>query len=607
MKYWVFQNNQVIGPFDREAVAQVAGFSSETLVCPEGRKGTQMGDWQRASVVPDMAEALLAATRVPAMARAGLERGPGSTLPPEPTLRDLAVLGNLQERVTSLESLSTKLQDELRSRDVEISRLKVELDQKARAASDLQSKLADLEVKTYGLAGVKDELERAKEDARVAGVRLEEHQRALEELRAKVGGTAAPSGAEAGSSAFGAFSQGAAPGPAPLSEAPSLGPSPFTALGPTPGALGSGLDAPAAASAAGSIGLPMGGPKSAGMGRLGEAQAAPPADPFAPQAAEPPAKAPEAAPADPFALPSSSLSSGPSGPEPLVSLGGPPGDPFPAPAGLAAAPIDLAEPPKSKRDSRVIGVIVAMALLVVGGVFLLGGKKKKKKLAAPPPELTAPTPAPEARPDATPPSEPALDLTQAAVEFVKAYQIPGRQETVAQLLETRYPTTGRLSPWMVEKIDNDKYEVNFWSIQSEAAAEPKPAFKFQVRMRSKLLQGLNPPALALLNDGTVPAPEAAKPKRRGRASRPASGGGVDAAKAVLEGLTAGAKAAEPAAAKPAKAGRKAKGRPAAQESGSEGTQLPPEPESAGAGKSDEEEMLDELLLPGMDKKTPARR
>lgn len=155
---------------------------------------------------------------------------------------------------------------------------------------------------------------------------------------------------------------------------------------------------------------------------------------------------------------------------------------------------------------------------------------------------------------------------------------------------------------MVEKIDNDKYQVNFWASQSETAAEPKPPFQFQVRVRSRLLQGLNPPAIALLNDGSLPAPEAAKPRRR-RASRPAPASkvGVDAAAAVLEGLKAGTKAADPP--KPA---RKARPKPS-REAAPQETQLPPEPESAGAPKTEEEEMLDELLLPGMDKKTPVRR
>ena len=66
MRYWVFQNNQVTGPYGREELANVASFSAESLVCPEGRRWTQMGDWQRAGVVAELAETLLKMARVPA-------------------------------------------------------------------------------------------------------------------------------------------------------------------------------------------------------------------------------------------------------------------------------------------------------------------------------------------------------------------------------------------------------------------------------------------------------------------------------------------------------------------------------------------------------------
>ena len=72
--YWLFQNNQVVGPYGREELLATPGFSSESLICPEGRKGTQMGDWQRAGVVAELAEALLKSARSPA-ARCRRRRG----------------------------------------------------------------------------------------------------------------------------------------------------------------------------------------------------------------------------------------------------------------------------------------------------------------------------------------------------------------------------------------------------------------------------------------------------------------------------------------------------------------------------------------------------
>ena len=91
MKYWMFQSNQVTGPYDPEDLPTVSGYSAETLVCPEGRKGTNMGDWQRASMVPELSVSLLKVSQL-----AAVFKGSGSImggLPPEPTLKDLAALG----------------------------------------------------------------------------------------------------------------------------------------------------------------------------------------------------------------------------------------------------------------------------------------------------------------------------------------------------------------------------------------------------------------------------------------------------------------------------------------------------------------------------------
>ena len=63
MKYWIFQNNQVSGPYDADDLSQLPGYSAESLVCPEGRKGTSMGDWQRAGLVPALSLSLAKATQ----------------------------------------------------------------------------------------------------------------------------------------------------------------------------------------------------------------------------------------------------------------------------------------------------------------------------------------------------------------------------------------------------------------------------------------------------------------------------------------------------------------------------------------------------------------
>ena len=166
MKYWMFQSNQVVGPYDREELAEEGGFSAESLVCPEGRKGTQMGDWQRAGVVAELAEVLLRKAKVPAGSTGSAAMDPGASLiPPEPTLRDLAVLGTLQEKVSLLENSLSQMQDELRQREEEITGLKVQLDEKGQEASQLGEKVTGLESKLESTeGGLKEEIGKTKDD-----------------------------------------------------------------------------------------------------------------------------------------------------------------------------------------------------------------------------------------------------------------------------------------------------------------------------------------------------------------------------------------------------------------------------------------------------------
>jgi hypothetical protein len=166
MKYWMFQNNQVVGPYDREELSEQGGFSAESLVCPEGRKGTQMGDWQRAGVVAELAEVLLRKAKVPAGAAGSGSIDPGASLiPPEPTLRDLAVLGTLQEKVSLLENSLSQLHDELRQRDEEITGLKVQLDEKGHEATQLRDQVSGLETRLESTeGGLKEEIGKTKEE-----------------------------------------------------------------------------------------------------------------------------------------------------------------------------------------------------------------------------------------------------------------------------------------------------------------------------------------------------------------------------------------------------------------------------------------------------------
>src|ERR1700722_13402722 len=118
MKYWIFQSNQVLGPYEPDDLSKHSAFGAESLVCPEGRRGTSMGDWQRAGMVPDVSVPLVRASQAHG-AHSSVATLAG--LPPEPTLKDLAALGNLQEKMAMMEDVVLQLQEGLRVKDAELA------------------------------------------------------------------------------------------------------------------------------------------------------------------------------------------------------------------------------------------------------------------------------------------------------------------------------------------------------------------------------------------------------------------------------------------------------------------------------------------------------
>ncbi|MDD2772274.1 MAG: hypothetical protein PHP45_01100 [Elusimicrobiales bacterium] len=51
MKYWAYIDNEIKGPFDREELPAVAGYSAETLLCPESTVDGEPQEWQFASAL----------------------------------------------------------------------------------------------------------------------------------------------------------------------------------------------------------------------------------------------------------------------------------------------------------------------------------------------------------------------------------------------------------------------------------------------------------------------------------------------------------------------------------------------------------------------------
>ena len=63
MRYWVYINDKVDGPFDEIALADVAGFTPETLICAEEANGAGNQEWVKASSIFEFDEANKTMTR----------------------------------------------------------------------------------------------------------------------------------------------------------------------------------------------------------------------------------------------------------------------------------------------------------------------------------------------------------------------------------------------------------------------------------------------------------------------------------------------------------------------------------------------------------------
>jgi hypothetical protein len=54
MRYWVFRDSRILGPFSREDLALEPGVGPSTLVCPESGSGSSPSDWTSLSSVPEL-------------------------------------------------------------------------------------------------------------------------------------------------------------------------------------------------------------------------------------------------------------------------------------------------------------------------------------------------------------------------------------------------------------------------------------------------------------------------------------------------------------------------------------------------------------------------
>lgn len=358
----MFRDNQIVGPFASDDLPSVCGFSPQSLVCVEERKGTDRGDWHWACAVPELSGALRKGSELALVGKAGSSAYYAGPLL-EPTMADLVTLARLQEKVAQINGTAGQVQESLRQRESDIRGMLAELEEKSPQAPTLADKLAVVE---KGLSAIED-LQAGLEKAAATEQRLEaavskrdqifallsEQLQSLQAVRAEL---------------LKAMPQEAASPPA--AEAPPS-PPPAEALAPAepiaepePPALPAETPAPAV-----------------------EPVPPPPAEALAP--AEPIA-APE-----PPALPAETSAPAVE-PVPVVEL--PPVEALaPTPE---AEPVLVAEPPpRGKFEHRKL-VLAAAALLAVAGAFGVrkGLVPRAVKNPAPVPEMPSPVPPPSPPP-----------------------------------------------------------------------------------------------------------------------------------------------------------------------------------------------------------------
>jgi hypothetical protein len=471
MKYWIFQNNQVLGPYEPDEMGKISVFSPESLVCPEGRRGTSMGDWQRAGMVPDLSVALVRASSSGAGKTAVLSI---AGLPPEPTLKDLAQLGSIQEKVAMLEDVVLQLQEGLRAKDTELSTVHQELAGKSRESSEikkeaaarqresdelkrqiagLEERLSSVRLMSETLDKAVEEEKRVEHDVEKHGLALTDLVRDVEELRRQLEESKARQ-AELEASALKASQ--APPAPfggsvaAPQTHAPA-------ALPPMPAEVRPSFDT---------------------------------SMPPMPVSASPQTEAPNF---DPMAF--GDQSAGALAP-----------DAVPEPAAEAESFGVVVPPPPAPKGKKALLIGVVAGLAGLGGLAVMGdfvpGLRKPKAPAA----VLEPTPLPPPEPAPAP----APDPRQLAVDFAKAWPLPG-DRTLEHALESLAPSAGNLSPWMADPLAGGRVQVNYFA-RSSAPGAPTIAYEFEVDLDGKTLVGRNAAAKSILTGKAAAPPAPPKPK-----------------------------------------------------------------------------------------------
>ncbi|MFH1725252.1 MAG: hypothetical protein ABII00_11615 [Elusimicrobiota bacterium] len=222
MRYWVYQDSRILGPFGAEEIASVPGLHGDSLVCGEGALGTKEQDWQPLQSVLEPAETSLG----------GAEGGGAPSASLAPGVVSEAFESFQDEAHAALESIgvSEEWAAEIQ-RDPRLSplwgvlpgHLRSGAQSAERETRELEARLCELKDQLESNEKRQNEiLDKLNEKDRL----LAEKDRALENLRARVAEIEArpPGAAGAAASAAGAaFIPGSQKGIVfPTSEAPKV-------------------------------------------------------------------------------------------------------------------------------------------------------------------------------------------------------------------------------------------------------------------------------------------------------------------------------------------------------------------------------------------------
>jgi len=87
MRYWAHQNNEVRGPFEKEQLAALPGFTLASLIFPESPVDGKASAWKAASTYPEVADAINNPAPAPTPAPAPVKPRPVVESPLAMTMR----------------------------------------------------------------------------------------------------------------------------------------------------------------------------------------------------------------------------------------------------------------------------------------------------------------------------------------------------------------------------------------------------------------------------------------------------------------------------------------------------------------------------------------